>query len=85
MTIKFGPIFIVYSLNENWRDFLDTQYYLPKSAMNEWMNEIVYCYSVKLYIKHNIDMVHIIVDKHMNKINKNSSIAKGYRIAAQRL
>ena len=26
------------------------------------MNEIVYCYSVKLYIIHNIDMVHIIVD-----------------------
>ena len=46
------------------------------------MNEIVYCYSVKLYIIHNIDMVHIIVDKHMNKINKYRTIAKGYRIAA---
>ena len=52
--------------------------------MNEWMNEIVYCYSVKLYIIHNIDMVHIIVDKHMNKINKYIIIAKGYRIAVQR-
>ena len=29
-------------------------------------------------------MVHIIVDKHMNKINKYRTIAKGYRIAAQR-
>ena len=48
------------------------------------MNEIVYCYSVKLYIIHNKDMVHIIVDKHMNKINKYRTIAKGYRIAAQR-
>ena len=53
--------------------------------MNEWMNEIVYCYNVKLYIKHNIDMVHIIVDKQMNKINKYRTIAKGYRIAAQRI
>ena len=29
------------------------------------MNEIIYWYNVKLYIKHNIEMVHIIVDKHM--------------------
>ena len=36
-------------------------------------------------IKHNIEMVHIIVDKHINKISKYSSIAKGYRIAEQRL
>ena len=35
------------------------------------MNELIYCYNVKLYIKHNIEMVHIIiyVDKHMNKKN----------------
>ena len=36
----------------------------------EWMNEIVYCYNVKSYIKQNIEMVHIIVDKHMNKQDK---------------
>ena len=29
-------------------------------------------------------MVHIIVDKHMKKINKYRTLAKGYRIAAQR-
>mgnify|MGYP001421658232 CR=1 FL=1 len=36
------------------------------------MNEIVYCYNVKLYIKHNIEMMHIIVNKNMNKINKHN-------------
>ena len=41
------------------------------------MNEIVYGHNVRLYIKHNIEMVHIIVDKHMNKINKYSTKAKG--------
>ena len=41
------------------------------------MNEIIYC---KLYIKHNTEMVHITVDKHMNKINKYISIAESYGI-----
>ena len=28
-------------------------------------------------------MVHVIVDKHMNKINTYSAISKGYRVAMQ--
>ena len=58
---------------------------MDKNTSARIMNEIVYCYNVKLYIKNNIEMMHIIVDKHMIKINKYSTIAKGYRIAAQRL
>ena len=53
--------------------------------VNEWMNEwnslLLQC---QIIHKYNIYMVHIIVDKHMNKINKYRTIAKGYRIAAQR-
>ena len=36
-------------------------------GLNEWMNEIIYSYNVILCIKHNIEFVHIIVDKHINK------------------
>ena len=43
--------------------------------IKKYMNEIVCCYNVKLYIKHDIEMVHIIVDKHMNTIKNYSTIA----------
>ena len=49
------------------------------------MNEIIYYYIVKLYIKHNIEMVHIIVDKHMNKINFNYLLYQNDKIFKKHL
>ena len=35
--------------------------------INEWMNELIHFYNVKLYTKHNKEMMHIIVNKHMDE------------------